>query len=129
MMRGRRAVVIGALAAAVALVPLSAGQAVLPDPLVRTFLGPKLVRAEVVLMEGSTAKLYRLDRGRVRDYTRSSITLRERDGTVVTVPMSPTVRIRVNGRSAGFAGLRRGLMATTIRTGDGPVDRIEVTRP
>jgi hypothetical protein len=129
MMRGRRGVVIGALAAAVALVPLSAGQTVVPDPLVRTFLGPRLVRAEVVLMEGGVPKLYRLDRGRVRDFTRSSITLRERDGTVVTVPVSPTVRVRVNGRLTGFAALRRGLWATTIRTGDAPVDRIEVTRP
>ena len=129
MMRGRRGVVIGALAAAVALVPLSAGQTVVPDPLVQTFLGPRLVRAEVVLMEGGVPKLYRLDRGRVRDFTRSSITLRERDGTVVTVPVAPTVRVRVNGRLTGFAGLRRGLWATTIRTGDAPVDRIEVTRP
>ena len=130
MTRKRWALVLGALATLVLATAFATARAThgLPENLPRYLLGPKLVRAEVVVLDGGVLHDYRIDRGRIRALTRSSITIRERDGSIVTIPYATTARIRLNGRPAGLAALRRGMMVLTVRDGDGPAERIEVTR-
>ena len=64
---------------------------------------------------------FRLDRGTIRDRVPGSLTLRERDGTVVTLPVAPDATITYRNRTIGFERLRRGMNALVIREGDGPV--------
>jgi hypothetical protein len=100
----------------------------LPRSLGDFFFGPQLIRAEVLLKEGNGVRLYRIDRGTIRDKSNGSLTLRERDGTFVTIAVAPTAAITVGGRPVGFGQLRRGMSATVIWDGTGPASEVRATR-
>ncbi len=118
------------VAAAVALGSLALVQrgAAGPGSLGALFFGPKLVRAEVVLSEGGTLHDYRIDRGRIRSAGAGRVSLLERDGTTVDVPLAPTADVRVGGRRVPVNRLRRmtGRVATTVRDGDAPAETVQV---
>ena len=59
----------------------------LPGSLAAYLLGPKMVKAEVVLKEGKTTYDYRIDQGKIRAVSSTSVTLWERTGEVVTIPV------------------------------------------
>jgi hypothetical protein len=126
----RRLLLLGVavlLAVNVALALVQPGLA-LPNSLGAHFFGPKLVRAEVILRDGNTIRDYRIDRGRVRAVTRDSITLLERDGTLVTIPVAPHADVQVGSRKAGLSGVKKGMTVTTIREGGGPATTIRLAR-
>jgi hypothetical protein len=100
----------------------------LPHSLGNFFFGPNMIRAEVLLKEGNGVRLYRIDRGVIRDKSNGSLTLRERDGTVQTIAVSPTAAITIGGRPVGFGQLRRGMTATVIWDGTGPAFEVRATR-
>jgi hypothetical protein len=114
----------------VALALVQAGAAGPGASLGNFFFGPKLVRAEVVTNEAGTIHDYRVDRGRIRAIVRAtmSLTLLERDGTLVTVAVSPTANITLGGVSVPFTRLRRGFTATTVRDGDTTASIVQATR-
>jgi hypothetical protein len=99
----------------------------LPRVLASFLFGPRMVRAEVVLMDGGTVRDIRLDRGRIVQARGGAVRLRERDGTVVDLPVAPSAEITVNGRLAHFPELRRGMNATIIREGDGAASVVQAT--
>lgn len=121
---------ISLVAAAVAVVALALVQsgAAGPSSLGNYFFGPNLVRAEVILNEGGAIHDYRVDRGRIRALGPGSLTLLERDGTVVTVPVAATADVRLGGVSVPFARLRRGFMAITVRDGAASASQVLATR-
>lgn len=92
----------------------------LPGSLASYFFGPKLVRADVLVKDGGALRVYRVDRGTIRNKTGGTLELRERDGTLVPIAISPTAAISIDGRPAAYAALRRGMVATVIREGDAP---------
>jgi hypothetical protein len=94
------------------------------------FFGPKLVRAEVVTNEAGAIHDYRGDRGRIRGIARAtlSLTLLERDGTLVTVQVSPSASITLGGAGVPFTRLRRGFTATTVRDGAAAASIVQATR-
>jgi hypothetical protein len=92
------------------------------------FFGPKFVRAEIIMYEGGTAHDYRVDRGTIRAIAQGSLTLLERDGTLVTVPVAASADVRLGGVSVPFARLRRGFVATTVRDGSAPASQVLATR-
>ena len=115
------------LAANAALLVAAPGQA-LPRSLATYFFGPKMVRAEVIVMDAGTVRDYRLDQGRVRAVGRNSLTLLERDGTLVVVPVAANVEVLLNGRRIAFRGLRRGDSAITVRESGEPALTVRATR-
>jgi hypothetical protein len=102
----------------------------LPVAVTNLLLGNQMVRAEigVASSDPATPHDFLLDRGRIKqvgsDFT---LNLREKDGTVVTINVSPTARVKVNGQNASFIELRKGMMATTIHDGDKPADQVYAT--
>ena len=52
----------------------------------------------MIVHDGGVLRDYRLDRGRIRAVSADSLTLLERDGTVVIVPVASTAEIRLTGR-------------------------------
>ena len=70
------------------------------------------MRAEVLVKDDGALHDYRIDRGVIRDKAPGSLTLRERDATVVTIAVAPNASISINGRSTSFSALRRGMVAT-----------------
>jgi hypothetical protein len=117
------AAALGAAVATLALVPTSLG-----ETLAQTLLGPGLVRAEVVVQRDGAFRVYRVDRGRVLTKTRAALTLREQDGTIVSVPLSAATRYELGGRTVRFRAVRVGMTATTTRVGDGAAERVQLRR-
>ena len=113
----RRLLGIAAAATAITAFALVQSGAAGPNSLGSFFFGPKLVRAEVITNEGGTIHDYRVDRGKIRANTQGNLTLLERDGTLVTVPVSPTADIRLGSVTVPLSRLRRGFTATTVRDG------------
>jgi hypothetical protein len=101
--------------------------AALPGGLGAYFFGPKLVRAEVLLKDAAGLHDYRVDRGTIKAKDPGALTLRERDGTIATIPVASDATILVNGRYAAFPQLRRGMVATVIREGDQPASEVRAT--
>jgi hypothetical protein len=101
----------------------------LPIPVTNLLLGSQLVRGEIAVASGDPTAPhdYLLDHGRIRQLGASTVTLRERDGTVVTINVSPTARIKLNGKNASFLQLQKGMMALTIHDGDKPADQVFAT--
>jgi hypothetical protein len=89
-----------------------------------------MIRAEIVLKSNGVLHDFRIDVGRIQSVNSETqtITLKEKDGTTQPIQVSPTARIKVNGNSSGFAALRRGLHATTIRDGDNPAEQVLATK-
>jgi hypothetical protein len=61
-----------------------------------------------------------VERGIVQSVTPAEIVLRALDGTEVTVAVGPATRVRLNGRAATLALVRRGFVAEAVSAGDGP---------
>lgn len=100
----------------------------IPRPLATYFLGPKMVRAEVVIKDATGVHDYRFDAGRIRAVTGSSLTLRERTGETVAIPVAPGATVTLAGVPTSLSALRRGMHATTIREGTAPAFRVIATR-
>jgi hypothetical protein len=108
----------------------SAAKLLLPRALQAYYLGPRMIRAEIVLKSNGVLHDFLIDAGRIQSVNAGTqtITLKEKDGTMQPIPVSPTARIKVNGTSSNFAALRRGLHATTIRDGDSPAEQVLATK-
>jgi hypothetical protein len=93
------------------------------------FFGPRLARAEVVLVDAAQTHDFRIDRGRLRSNPRSgNLELKELDGSIQVVPVSPSAQVFVNGQAAGLAQLVPGMTVTTIRDGSAPAQQVLAQR-
>jgi hypothetical protein len=90
----------------------------------RYLFGPRLVRAEVIVNDRGTIRDLRVDRGRLVRVRAGAIVLRERDGRRLAIPLAPTVRVQVDSADATVSALRTGMVATTVRDGDGPASQV-----
>jgi hypothetical protein len=68
-----------------------------------------------------------LDRGKVIKVSPTQLTLRERDGSTVVVPLSASAIVTVNGIDSTIYSLKRKMNATTMRIDGGPAVRIRAT--
>jgi hypothetical protein len=69
-----------------------------------------------------------LDRGRIVQVSATQLTLLERTGAKVVVPLSPQAMVRIYGYPATIYMLRRLMYAWTMRIDGGPAVRIRVVR-
>ena len=122
-----------AAAAAAALVVGATGFAASSGPpgsgndLPGFFFGPRMARAEVVMVIGAAVHDFRVDQGRVTAVRPDSIDLLERDGTNATVPVAPDARIIVSGGPPALASIRRGMFAVTVRDGNAPAQTVRAS--
>jgi hypothetical protein len=108
------------LAVNAVLIAAQPGFAAFPRSLANYFFGPNLVRAEAIVRDGGVVREYRLDRGVIRAKSPGSLTLRERDGQIVTIAVAPTAEILFRGTAIQFGRLRTGMHVLTVREGDAP---------
>jgi hypothetical protein len=100
----------------------------LPPSLAAYLLGPKMVKAEVVLKDGKTTYDYRIDQGRIRAVSSTSVTVYERTGDVVVVPVSPGARVTLGGKTVLLTALKKGMRVQTVRNGSAPADTVQAFR-
>lgn len=92
------------------------------------FFGPRMARAEAIVVIGGVSHDFQVDRGRVTAKTSSSLTLRERDGTSHTIAIAPTAQITLGGQPVQLRRLRRGFLVITVRDGEAAAGWVKATR-
>ena len=65
------------------------------------------------------------DRGVIMRVSRVSLTLNEKDGSVVAIQVAPSVNVTLDGRSASIGSLRRGEFAQAVRVDGNPAVEIQ----
>ena len=91
MTRRRFMIVVAMLVAVNSFFWLAQGGLALPKAIINQFFGNQMVRAEVVLKNGQD---WHIDRGVVQGFAAGTVTLKEPDGTVVSIPVSSSARIQ-----------------------------------
>jgi hypothetical protein len=90
------------------------------------FFGPRMVRAEVLLLgAGGTTQDYRIDRGVVVSAASGTLTLRESNGDTVPLPVDPAAQVQGAGRRATVATLRRGWRVVVYRSANAPAQLVQ----
>jgi hypothetical protein len=131
---GGRAVKKGAIAgaAAAALVLGATGLAASraassSDGLGPFFLGPKMARAEVIMVYGGAVHDWRIDQGRVVGVRPNALELAERDGTRTVVQISPAARVTLNRKLATMTDIARGMTVLAARDGNAAATIVRAT--
>ncbi len=95
------------------------------DAVQNQLFGNAMVRAEVVVQQADGLHDIRADRGKIVAVSSTSLTLKEKDGSVVTLALSPTVSVALNGAGRQVRALKpRMNVQWALRDGDGAVTRI-----
>jgi hypothetical protein len=129
------AVAAAALALNAALWLAQAGLS-LPVSLANSFFGPKMVRAEVYVKAGGVLHDYFVDRGKITKITPATVTqpatltILERDGSLVTVPVAPSAAIQLGNKTVVFRRLKARMNVLTVRDGEQtPAQTVRATKP
>ena len=69
------------------------------------------------------------DRGRVQAVGAGSLTLKERDGSIVTLQIAPNAVVRLNGRRVVLSQIVPGDMARTLGVDGRPAKQVLATLP
>jgi hypothetical protein len=106
---------------------LAPGGLALSRAVIDQFFGARMIRAEVLVQTPTGAQDYRIDRGVIGVVTPGSIIIREKDGNMVTIQLSPTAAVTGSGgRNGSSSALRRGMRVTVIALANGPAQTIQV---
>jgi hypothetical protein len=68
-----------------------------------------------------------VDRGKITQITTTQVTLHERDGSIVQIPLTDQTIVTVDRAPATIASLRRRMTATTLRVDGGAAVRVRAT--
>ena len=91
------------------------------------FFGPKLIRAEVLILgQAAAPEDYRIDRGVVVSAVSGTLTIREANGDIVPVPVDTSARVQGGGRKATPTNLRRNLRVVLYRQANAPAELVQV---
>jgi hypothetical protein len=106
---------------------LAQGGFALPVAIINQFFGNRMVRAEVLVQaaDGSIQD-WRIDRGVITAVSGTSITLKEKDSTSVTIPVDPNARIQGSSRYSSVLQLKRRLRVVVYHQANLPAEVVQV---
>ena len=106
---------------------LAQGGLALPKAIINQFFGSHMVRAEV-LVQQSTGGVqdWRIDRGVITGVSGTTLTLREGDGTIVSLDVSPSARVQGSARFSNVALLRKKLRVVVYHQANLPAEIVQV---
>jgi hypothetical protein len=127
MSRRRFLIMVVAVVAVNSFFWLAQGGFALPRGLVDRFFGPDMIRSEVIVA-GPLGGVndFRLDRGVITAIVPRELTLRERDGTVVSIPVVRRARIVGSPSVTDVRQLRAGMRVLVVRRANAPAHLIQV---
>jgi hypothetical protein len=126
MSRRRFALLATVLVSLNAFFWLAQGGFALPNGLIDRFFGPRLIRAEVIVGGPNAVNDFRIDRGVITSTATGEITLRERDGTIVTIPVGPAATVVGSLRITTVAQLRPPMRVLVVRKANAPAMKIQL---
>ena len=98
----------------------------LPSAIINQFFGGNLIRAEVLVASPGGTQDWRIDRGVITAISGTSVTLREKDATVVTLQVDPNARVSGPARFSSVALLRRRLRVVLYHQANLPATLVQV---
>lgn len=98
----------------------------LPRSIVNQFFGNKMIRAEVIVQAPGAAQDWRIDRGVITSVAGTAVTLREADGTSVSVDVSPAARVQGAPRIASASKLRPRLRVVIYHQANAQAQLVQV---
>jgi hypothetical protein len=106
---------------------LAQGGFALPTAIINQFFGNRMVRAEVLVQaaDGSIQD-WRIDRGVITAVSGTSITLKEKDATSVTIPVDPNARVQGSPRYSSVLQLKRRLRVVVYHQANLPAEVVQV---
>ena len=106
---------------------LAQGGFALPRAFIDQYFGSRMIRAEVVVQTSTGADDYLIDRGVIRAITPAAITLKEKDGRMVTIDIGTSATVTgAGGRTRGTGALRVGVRVLVLRLANAPAATIQV---
>ena len=105
---------------------LAGGGLALTKGVVNQFFGNRMVRAEVIVQAPGGAQDWRIDRGVITAVAGSTLTLREADGTSITVDVATNARVQGPARFASPSKLRPRLRVVVYHQANSPADLVQV---
>jgi hypothetical protein len=105
---------------------LAQGGFALPGAIINQFFGNRMVRAEVLVQAaGGSIQDWRIDRGVITAVSGTSITLKEKDGTSVTIPVDPNAHIQ-GSKYTSLLQLKRRLRVVVYHQANLPAETVQV---
>jgi hypothetical protein len=98
----------------------------LPMAIINQFFGGNMIRAEAVVATPGGTQDWRIDRGVITAISGTTVTLRERDATLVSIQIDPNARVQGPARIFSVALLRRRLRVVLFRQADQPATLVQV---
>lgn len=99
----------------------------LPKAIINQFFGGSMIRSEVLIATpGGGTQDWRIDRGVITAISGTTVTLRERDQTVVSLQIDPNARVQGSARITTVAALRKRLRIVVYRLADQPATLVQV---
>jgi hypothetical protein len=127
MSRPRFSLLVCVLVAVNAFFWLAQGSFALPRAMIDRFFGPRMIRAEVIPQApGGAVNDFRLDRGVISAVTAGSVDLRERDGSIVTIPVARRARVTGSPSVSSVAQLRPGMRILVVHRANARANLIQV---
>jgi hypothetical protein len=106
---------------------LAQGGFALPQSLISEFFGARMVRSEVLVQApDGTTQDYRLDQGMIVALAPGTVTLRERNGDVVPIPIDPNAQVHIGLQIVTPSLLRRRMRVVMIRLANAPATSVQV---
>ena len=84
--------------------------------------------AEINVTQAGVSHTLIYDRGRVQQVSPTALVIRERDNSIVTIPVSPQTVVKVNGRPATLTQIKKRFQATTLRIDGGAATLVRANR-
>jgi hypothetical protein len=98
----------------------------LPMAIINQFFGGNMIRAEAVVATPGGTQDWRIDRGVITAISGTTVTLREKDATFVSIQIDPNARVQGPARIFSVAQLRRRLRVVLFRQADQPATLVQV---
>jgi len=98
----------------------------LPMAIINQFFGGNMIRAEAVVATPGGTQDWRIDRGVITAISGTTVTLREKDATFVSIQIDPNARVQGPARIFSAAQLRRRLRVVLFRQADQPATLVQV---
>ena len=98
----------------------------LPKAVISQFFGGNMIRAEALISTPTGTQDWRIDRGVITAISGTTVTLREKDATVVSLQIDPNARVQGALRIFSVAQLRRRLRVVLYRLADQPATLVQV---
>jgi hypothetical protein len=106
---------------------LAPGGLALSRAFIDQYFGARMIRAEVVVQTSTGSDDYLIDRGVIKGVTPAAITLKEKDGRMVTIDIGTSATVTgPGGRTRGTGVLRVGVRVLILRLANAPAATIQV---